>query len=201
MSAFYFRVVRKITSDLKVPFVLKDNIRQDDTPLHRTLREAMVNTLVHADYTDRASVLVVKEPAGFTFRNPGTLRVPVTRALQGGESDCRNRTLQQMFLMIGFGERAGSGLTRIQHGLETAGGTLRLFDSFEPYDQTRLELKIGAAPAEMSGKTSGKTSGKMSGKTPDRILTLLRSAPNLAIPDIAAVLGQTERTVERASAT
>ena len=97
--------MRKIVADLKVPFALKGDIRQDDTPVHQALREAMVNMLVHADYADRASVLVVKQPSGFVFRNPGLLRVPATLALQGGESDCRNRTLQQMFLMIGLGER------------------------------------------------------------------------------------------------
>jgi len=55
------------------------------------------NTLVHADYLDRASIRIQKWPSGFEFRNPGVLRVPAELALQGGESDCRNRTLQQMF--------------------------------------------------------------------------------------------------------
>ena len=64
------------------------------------------------------------------------MRVPVETALQGGESDCRNRTLHQMFLMIGLGERAGSGLPKIRQGWERAGGRLRLGDTFEPYEQT-----------------------------------------------------------------
>ena len=46
---FYRRVVRKLVADLKVPFVLKGYVRQDDTPVHRALREALVNSLVHAD--------------------------------------------------------------------------------------------------------------------------------------------------------
>jgi ATP-dependent DNA helicase RecG len=74
---FYRRVVRKLVPDLKVPFALKGDVRQDDTPVHRALREALVNTLVHADYTGRASVLVVKQPPGFIFRNPGRMRVPI----------------------------------------------------------------------------------------------------------------------------
>lgn len=57
----------------------------------------MVNCLIHADYSDRAAVLVMKSPAGFGFRNPGLMRVPVDQALQGGASDCRNRTLHQIF--------------------------------------------------------------------------------------------------------
>ena len=102
---FYRRVYRKLVADLKVPFGLKDGQRQDDTPVHVALREALVNTLVHADYTGRVSVLVVKRPDMFGFRNPGGLRLPLEQVIRGGESDCRNRILHQMFLLIGLGER------------------------------------------------------------------------------------------------
>ncbi len=73
----------------------------------------MVNTLVHADYSERASVLVVKAPGFFGFRNPGHMRVPIETALRGGTSDCRNRNLQIMFSLIGLGEQAGSGIPRV----------------------------------------------------------------------------------------
>jgi ATP-dependent DNA helicase RecG len=62
------------------------------------------------------------------------MRVPTEQALRGGESDCRNQTLHQLFLMINLGERAGSGLPKIRQGWEGHGGNLRLFDAFEPYD-------------------------------------------------------------------
>jgi predicted HTH transcriptional regulator len=150
---FYRKISRRLMADLKVPFVLVGDVRQDDTPLHRALREALVNTLVHADYTDRASILVVKDPGGFLFRNPGLMRVPAEQALRGGESDCRNKTLHQMFLMINLGERAGSGLPKIRQGWEINGGTLQLFDSFEPYNQTRLEMT-------WSGKKLGEKLGE-----------------------------------------
>ena len=195
---FYRRVVRKLVADLKVPFALKGNVRQDDTPVHQALREAMVNMLVHADYADRASVLVVKQPAGFVFRNPGLLRVPAALALQGGESDCRNRTLQQMFLMIGLGERAGSGLTKIQRGWRESGGRLNLADSFEPYDQTRLDMDFSREGTD-SARRFDKLSGKMSGKTSGKVLHLLKETPELSIPEMATRLGKSERTIERAT--
>lgn len=46
----------RVTANLKVPFVLKGNVRVDDTPQHQAVREALVNTLVHADYSDRAAI-------------------------------------------------------------------------------------------------------------------------------------------------
>ena len=45
--------------------------------VHQALREALVNTLVHADYTGRSSVLVIKYSDRFYFRNPGLMRIPL----------------------------------------------------------------------------------------------------------------------------
>ena len=195
---FFRKVSHKLVADLKVPFVLKGNFRQDDTLQHRALREALVNTLVHADHTGRASILVIKDPKGFRFRNPGLLRVPVEQALRGGESDCRNQTLQQMFLMINLGERAGSGLPKIRQAWEPEGGTLHLFDSFEPYDQTRLEIALGTKMS-VTGKTpgTGKTSGKTSEKTSEKILAAMHRDRKITIAELASIVGVTERSIER----
>lgn len=140
---FYRKVIRKLTFDLKVPFLLEGDQRQDDTTVHKALREALVNALAHADYTGRASVLVVKRPDMFGFRNPGLMRVPVDLALIGGNSDCRNRLLQDMFRYIGLGENAGSGLPKIFQGWE--GQHWRqpiLRERSTPNDQTLLELHM-----------------------------------------------------------
>ena len=110
---FYARVVAKLTADLKVPFTLKDNFRVEDSPVHEALREALANTLVHADYSDRSAVLIIKSPSRFVFRNPGRMRTPIDLAYKGNHADCRNRTLQQMFRFIRIGEQAGSGIPKI----------------------------------------------------------------------------------------
>jgi ATP-dependent DNA helicase RecG len=139
---FYRRVYRKLIVDLKVPFALKDGQRQEDTPVHVALREALVNTLVHADYTGRVSVLVVKRPDMFGFRNPGGLRLPIEQVVRGGESDCRNRILHQMFLLIGLGERGGSGIPKIYSGWKSQHWRPpALSEKIEP-EQTQLALQM-----------------------------------------------------------
>lgn len=139
---FYRRVYRKLIADLKVPFALKGGQRQDDTPVHEALREALVNTLVHADYTGRLSVLVVKRPDMFGFRNPGLLRLPLEQVIRGGESDCRNRILHQMFLLIGLGERGGSGMPKIYSGWQSCHWRQPLLREKDLPEQTLLELHM-----------------------------------------------------------
>ena len=140
---FYRIIWRKLVAGLKVPFQLVGAQRQDETSAHVALREALVNTLVHADFTGRASILVVRRPDMFGFRNPGCMRVPIELAIRGGESDGRNRTLQQMFLMIGAGERAGSGVPKIHKGWrEQHWRPPALYELLQPSEQTLLELRM-----------------------------------------------------------
>ena len=147
---FYRSVYAKLTSDLKVPFALKGDQRIEDTPVHEALREALVNTLIHADYTSNCSILIVKRPDLFGFRNPGTLRVPLKEAIRGGTSDCRNRNLQKMFQLIGLGEQSGFGFPKIYKNW--AGQHWRAPDIEERIetDQTILALRMVSLMPEAS---------------------------------------------------
>lgn len=149
---FYRRTYRKLTTELKVPFDLQGGVRLDESKAHEAIREALVNTLVHADYTGRSSILIVKRPDLFGFRNPGLMRVPPEIAVKGGESDCRNRRMHQMFLMIGAGERAGSGVPKIYSGWKWANWrTPKLYEKQTPSEQTLLELStVSLIPKEIT---------------------------------------------------
>ncbi|KHS74755.1 ATPase AAA [Pectobacterium brasiliense] len=141
---FYRKVYQKLVADLKVPFTLEEGQRKTDTPVHIALREALVNTLVHADFTDRVSILIVKRPDMFGFRNPGSMRLPLEDVIAGGVSDCRNRLLHQMFLLIGLGEKAGSGMPKIFSGWKSANWrTPKLWEKTFPA-QTLLELSTAS---------------------------------------------------------
>ncbi len=112
--AFFRRVFPRLSADLKVPFRLDAELRRVDvTPAHEALREALVNALIHADYTGTRGIRVFKRRTSFELVNPGTLRVPWADACAGNASDPRNPSLQKMFQLIGFGDRAGSGVPRI----------------------------------------------------------------------------------------
>ncbi|TYT68641.1 RNA-binding domain-containing protein [Microcystis aeruginosa] len=110
----YYRVYGRLINNLDVPFQLdKDAVRKDETHVHEALREALVNTLIHADHQSSRPIKVVKSIDGYLFSNPGRLRIPLQRLYEGGTSDPRNPHLQKMFQMLGLGEKAGSGFGKI----------------------------------------------------------------------------------------
>lgn len=111
---FYRKVIGKLRDGLRLPFVMgPDLFRRDESPQHEALREAMVNALIHGDYLASGGIRIFRLHNGFEFHNPGLLRLPAEQIRAGGKSDCRNPSLQQMFQMIGAGEKAGSGFPKI----------------------------------------------------------------------------------------
>ena len=116
---FYRRVLPKLQQVIPIPFRLEGNQRQDETPAHEAIREAFANLCVHADYSEESSLIVNLYPHRIVFSNPGTMLISRQQFFQGGESVCRNMSLQQMFMMIGSAEKAGSGVDKILKGWET----------------------------------------------------------------------------------
>lgn len=137
--------------------------------------------------------LVVDLKVPFVLK--GALRVPAEQALQGGGSDCRNRTMQQMFLMIGLGERAGSGMSRIVHGWKDLGHGMHLTEHYEPQEYTVLEMTWAAA--ELAPTLSPESSVKSTGETGAEILSMLQENPALTIPALAQHLQLSTRAVEK----
>ena len=114
---FYMKVIQKLFSDLKVPFQLNDQLfRKGETVVHEAVREALVNSLIHADYLGQGGVVIEKYKDRFEFSNPGILLITMDQLLGGNISECRNRSLQTMFTMIGAAEKAGSGIDKILSG-------------------------------------------------------------------------------------
>ncbi len=183
---FYRKVYLKLTAELKVPFILEKGERKDETLVHVALREALANVVVHADYSERASVLVVKRPDMFGFRNPGLMRISIEAALYGGEPDCRNRTLHKMFRFVGVGDQAGTGIPKILDGWRSRHWSLpKLYDTSEPYNQTLLELRmIDLFPDEVMVGLKAKYGGKF-----DRLSYVER---------VALALAASEGTVDHA---
>ena len=106
-------VLPRLTRELPHPFKMKGTERDDDTPQDKAVREALTNSIIHADLMMNGVLKVEKYDDRFVFTNPGLLKLPVEQIYAGNETRARNQRLQNMFRMIGLGENLGSGFPLI----------------------------------------------------------------------------------------
>ena len=138
---FYYSVSNKLVKNFNVPFKIEGLTRKDDTNVHLALREALANSLIHADYYGEQGIVIEKDELFFRFSNPGTLRISIEQAMRGGISDPRNPLLFKMFNLLGVGERAGSGIEEIRNAWEEQNWKVPdLREEFSP-DRTVLTLR------------------------------------------------------------
>lgn len=187
---FFFRVNSKIAKDIKTPFKLNGITRVDDTPVHKAVREALVNCLVNADYFLPRGVVVKKDVNSLVIENPGSIRTGRKQMLRGGISDPRNKTLMKMFGLLGIGERAGSGIPDIYQIWEHEGWKTPVVEEFYNPDRTRLSLEFVEKQAT---KTSDKSKRqKQATKTEENYMLIkeyLRQNGLSKTNDIAKYIG------------
>jgi predicted HTH transcriptional regulator len=190
---FYTLVIPRLELGLKTPFSLSGMTRVDDTALHHVLRESLANTLIHANYYERRGAVITRYPKGFTFSNPGILRVPKEDAIQGGLSDPRNATLFTMFTLLNIGERAGSGLSNIFSVWKAQGWKEPVLEEFFQPERTTLQL-IMEEPVRMPdiveerGRYPGDTGDKAQQQR-QKILTFLESVDSITNKQVCILLG------------
>lgn len=211
---FYYRIISKLTADLKVPFQLVGGVeRLDDTRVHQAMREALANALIHANYYGRQGIVIEKTKNETIISNPGGLRISLAEALEGGISDPRNPVIFKMFSLINVGERAGSGLSNIQRAWEEQRWKKPLLiETFEP-ERTTLKLKIetftyktdGNSDKSIAKDSDGKATdgdGKATVKrhfnqTQEKIIALIKRNGRITTHEMAGIIGITRRNIEK----
>ena len=153
---FYYRVIDRLTADVKRPFMLDEKLtRVDDTPIHKGLRECLANALIHADYYGRRGIVIDKEFRKVTISNPGTFRIDINEAIAGGISDARNSKIFNMFSLVNVGERSGIGLCDVYSAWKSYGYKQPEFKESVDPDRITLTLQIECAGANDNNGTNG----------------------------------------------
>ena len=189
---FFFRVTQELYHAVPVPFRLEGMTRIDETPAHESIREAICNCMIHAQWRMLEGIVIERYRDRLYFSNPGTMLVPVEEFFEGGHSICRNHILQKMFIAIGRGERLGSGADIIRQGWkENNWPEPELKEHFGANtDRVELTLRLGAV-SEFSTEQNGKSSVKSS----VRIVQAMREDAHITAAELASLLGITERAV------
>lgn len=174
-----------VSKDIKKPFKLEGITRVDDTPVHKAVREALVNCLVNTDYFLPCGVVIKKEDDKLVIENPGSIRTGKKQMLRGGISDPRNKTLMKMFNMIGIGERAGSGIPDIYQVWENEGWPMPVVEESYNPDRTRLSLEF----KKQANKTSEPNKHRKTEENYQLIRKYLKENGLSKTTDIAQAIG------------
>ena len=113
---FLLIVMDKLSSTVKEPFILDENSKTRipfKKDLEESLREALVNSLMHAYYDADFPIKIKALPDYYEFKNPGNMRVTIDEFIKGNSSVTRNPTISTLLRKIGFSEKAGSGGQKI----------------------------------------------------------------------------------------
>lgn len=112
---YFLTVFEKMKLTIKEPFELKDNLtRKSSAQIEIALREALVNMLIHADYSQPAPNIVAEIYNGwYEFTNPGNMVITVEEFAKGGTTYPRNQVLLSLFRQAGYSDRAGTGGPKI----------------------------------------------------------------------------------------
>lgn len=107
---FFNIVYDKLIAADETRFVLDEKKERRDISLITALREALINTIVHADYNQvKDSIKIEIHDEWYKFSNPGTMLIGKDLFFKGGVSQVRNEILMKGFRLLGFAERQGMG--------------------------------------------------------------------------------------------
>ncbi len=187
-----------IVSHISVAFEFDGSIQRKERfayPLP-ALREALLNAVIHRNYTDGSDVQIKIFDDKISIFSPGTFYGGICVAdIQSDNyrSSLRNKLVAEAFYLTGNIEKYGSGFIRIRKALrdypeiefeikEFAGGVMVTFAQKQP-----------ESPHEgVSGGVSGGVSPESA-----HLLQLIQAQPGLKTIELVAQTGKPQRTVER----
>ena len=174
-----------------------------DYPLE-ALREAVVNAIVHRDYTDPGNIQIRIFDDRLEIWSPGLLpkELNIKSLLTENRSIPRNRGLAKIFHAIGFIEGWGTGFQRMVEGCASNGNPKPELKEMAG----AFVVKFLRRPANegKGGGISGGVNGGMSGGTDggitegvDRLADYVKNTPGRNVTEITTALNVPQRTVER----
>lgn len=114
----------------------------DGGVLYEGIREGLINCVTYCDYVLNGVLRIDRRSDCIIFRNPGLLRIDVERIYDGDFTNARNRTIQKLFRMIGYGDNIGSGFQKILSAWKSLGYARPELKEFDDVKEVWLTLPL-----------------------------------------------------------
>ena len=172
--------------------------REDTPPDFVAIREAMVNLLMHQDYSDHGrNAEILHYPDRIVFRNPGDAFIPQSDLLEPGEKEQRNPQIVLAFRRIGFSENAGWGLRDVfGNWSELNRPPPRIRNSRR---RKRFELTLELTPLTERQQAFERRLGVRLDDTETRMLDYAARQGSLSVAELQVVAGVTGQEARRAA--
>lgn len=180
---------------------LRNQNRATFDGLHRTdnrdypptaIREALLNAIVHRDYSVMASTLIGVYADRVEFLSIGGLAGDVSyEDIMIGVSFCRNRRLAELFYRLGLIEAYGTGMQKILNsyrGTEKQPEILVTSGAFKVILSNRNDGWTNGEDAADAGAAHVRTEKRMLTKNEEAVLNLLADGAELTRAEIGAAL-------------
>jgi hypothetical protein len=137
------RAVGFLSEALAKEALAPEDLRQMDGEVdYLTIREMLVNQIIHQDYCDsRTSAQIELYADKMTLTNAGYSLVPMGELLDGGRSQSRNPLIARALRLIGFAELSGSGIRALVRALRKARRKAPRFSSDEKGNAFKVTLE------------------------------------------------------------
>ncbi|MDD5344565.1 MAG: ATP-binding protein [Smithella sp.] len=157
------------------------------------LREALINALVHRDYSMRGTSIYVNIfDDRVDISNPGGLLPGVTTRNFGKESVRRNPVIADLFHRMGKVERMGTGIKRMKDLMREAGLKEPEFTS-----DTFFHAVFHRNPEYSLKRAGGLGKEKSKEKSREKILNVMAVSPMITTQQIAETIGLSLAGVEK----
>ncbi len=180
------RVLEKLEVENRTFAKITPRKRLERRMIDRTaLREAVVNAVIHNDYSNGAPPKVELFSDRVEITSMGSLPYGVTHAdFFAGISSPRNKELMRVFRDLDVVEHLGSGVPRILKAYDAS-----VFEIRESYLRVTFPYREGFTTTDGSDKSSDKSS--------DKILEMMKENPKISAKAMAEILQLTPRAVEK----
>ena len=194
---FYFRIINKLTTEVKKPFKLNKKLQRiDDTLIHSSIREVLANALIHADYYGTRGIVIEKTCDSIQVSNPGNFRIPINEAIAGGISDARNSRIFNMFSLIDVGERSGMGLCNLFNVWEQNNLVKPVVtETITPVERVTIELKFVQSKEIKNTARTAQTAQNSLNSIEIEILKAVSETPNITQKALSLKLNIKQTTI------
>ena len=138
--SFYTLVLEQLERGIPDKFIQDRNFTRGSyhSDLMIAVKEALVNSLMHAYYSSDRPIAIYDYDDYFEFSNPGDMRVSKEEFIHGNNPIARNSIISLLFRKVGIAEKAGSGGPRIFKSAYK--NNLRIPDIIKGRDTTTIRI-------------------------------------------------------------